>query len=404
MAEDPAVPGGHTLLVSYLYPSCHGWGTQLRAAALLRMLAARGGVSLLLLSRVPLSGPRDQETEALCRRVFQLRIRAEDEPRLADGVLDGRECLPSGVVEAVQAFAREERADTLFVFRPETCFLLEGALDSFSRRLLDLDESACRRNEGIDRLREQAGEAAPDPARRRAHVVARILEQKMLGRFDRVFVSSPDEARHASALCPEVRVHVLPNIMPLPAQTPPPPPAGPPEILFVGTLSYYPNEDAARFFAREIFPRIHAALGGAVRFRIVGQSCPPRVQALAALPGVEVAGFLPDLDEAYARASLAVVPLRAGTGTRLKILEAFGRGRPVVSTSIGAEGLEVADGRELLLRDGPEAFAQGCLEILRNPALAARLAEGGSRRVRESYTPERLLACYDAALSAVPAP
>jgi hypothetical protein len=140
------------------------------------MLAARGGASLLLLSRGDLPpGPDDPELEALCRRVLHLRITPPGPPAPPPppGGTPRLVCTPEQVPGALERFFREEGAGTLFVFRPETYFLMEGALPRFPRRFLDLDESGYRRMQNIDRLRAAQEGAAPDPARRRAHAVAR---------------------------------------------------------------------------------------------------------------------------------------------------------------------------------------------------------------------------------------
>ena len=110
--------------------------------------------------------------------------------------------------------------------------------------------------------------------------------------------------------------------------------------------------------------------------------------------GVELMGYQQDLAPFYTAAAVVAVPLRAGTGTRLKILEAFVHGRAVVSTSIGAEGLEVTDRKNILLADDPAAFAQACIEIIDQPKLAEEICEGATRLHREHYSEEALLRCY----------
>jgi glycosyltransferase involved in cell wall biosynthesis len=111
-------------------------------------------------------------------------------------------------------------------------------------------------------------------------------------------------------------------------------------------------------------------------------------------PGVEMMGYQKDLAPFHARAALVAVPLRAGTGTRLKILEAFALGRVAVSTSIGAQGLDVIDRKHILLADDPEAFARACIEVMDDPDLAARIRTEAYRLVRDRYSEEALLRCY----------
>jgi glycosyltransferase involved in cell wall biosynthesis len=157
--------------------------------------------------------------------------------------------------------------------------------------------------------------------------------------------------------------------------------------------------DAVLYFCREIFPLIRQKMGDRVVFRIVGISSPPEILALAENTGVQVMGYQENLEPFYASASLVVVPLRAGAGTRVKILEAFAYGRPVVSTTIGAAGLKVTDGENILLADSTEGFAQACVKVLETSELAERLVEGGRKLHRELYSAEALLRIYDEAMA-----
>ncbi|HKW78867.1 MAG TPA: glycosyltransferase family 4 protein, partial [Candidatus Limnocylindria bacterium] len=126
-------------------------------------------------------------------------------------------------------------------------------------------------------------------------------------------------------------------------------------ILFLGQLGYYPNTDALRWFRSEIWPRVRGACPE-TRLIVVGPSAPPDIAEWSA-DGVHVAGAVPDVRPYLAAATAVVVPLRAGGGTRIKILEALAMRCPVVSTPLGAEGLDVTDGHDILLADGAPAFA-----------------------------------------------
>lgn len=167
----------------------------------------------------------------------------------------------------------------------------------------------------------------------------------------------------------------------------PEPPAGyertggaTPELVFVGSLTYEPNIDGLEHFVAEVLPRVRAAVPDAV-LRIVGQGDEPRVTALAAAPGVELVGQVPSVTPELARAAAAVVPLRFGGGTRIKILEALAHGVPVVSTTVGAEGLGVRHEEHALIADTPDDLAAACVRILRDPALGAQLAANGATLV-----------------------
>jgi glycosyltransferase involved in cell wall biosynthesis len=158
----------------------------------------------------------------------------------------------------------------------------------------------------------------------------------------------------------------------------------PDTLIYPGALSYDANLDAMRYFLREIFPRIRAARPG-VRLRITGKTTPEQRAALPSTEGVELTGYVHDIRAAVAGAWAEVVPLRAGGGTRLKVLEALAIGTPVVSTSKGAEGLDLAAGEDLLIADTPEQFAQATLKLLGDPMLRERLAARGRATVQARY-------------------
>jgi glycosyltransferase involved in cell wall biosynthesis len=145
-----------------------------------------------------------------------------------------------------------------------------------------------------------------------------------------------------------------------------------PEVIFLGSMDWEPNIDGVEWMCREIWPRIRAAVPNAV-FRIVGRSPNGRVTRLAS-DSVTVTGSVPSVEPWLARAMAFVVPLRIGGGTRLKIFEAMSAGRAIVSTTIGAEGLPVEHGKNILLADDAQAFADAVIRVLKESALRRRLA------------------------------
>lgn len=161
-------------------------------------------------------------------------------------------------------------------------------------------------------------------------------------------------------------------------------------MLFLGSLDWQPNRDALQFLLREILPSIRAATPTAT-LHVVGRQPAKKLQEqVAETPGVNWVGEVPDIRPWFARAAVVLVPLRIGGGSRIKILESLAMGKAVVTTSIGAEGLEVTSGKDCLIADGPEAFAQGVVEILRSPERAATLGRQGRALVVERYDWSRL--------------
>jgi glycosyltransferase involved in cell wall biosynthesis len=145
-----------------------------------------------------------------------------------------------------------------------------------------------------------------------------------------------------------------------------------------------PNVDGVVYFLREIWPRIVAARPDA-RFVVVGADPAPTIRAHAG-PGVTIVGPVDDLRPYLAAAAVVVVPLRLGSGTRLKILEAWAMGRPVVSTALGAEGLEAVSGRHLLIADDAAGFASAVVRVLSEPELGDALGRAGRALVTERYS------------------
>ena len=146
-------------------------------------------------------------------------------------------------------------------------------------------------------------------------------------------------------------------------------------LVFVGSMSYIPNVDAAEFFVRDVLPLIAAEIPD-VTFTIVGARPSPSVQRLAVDPRVRVTGRVDDVRPYYHSAAAAIVPMRIAGGVRMKILEAMALGCPVLSTTIGAEGLALTDGHDLLIADTPHAIAAAVIRLLRDRTLRERLAAG----------------------------
>lgn len=162
-----------------------------------------------------------------------------------------------------------------------------------------------------------------------------------------------------------------------------------PSILFCGALDYSPNIDAIDWFAEQVWPQLRSALPD-LSWQIVGKSSGAHAQRWASLEGVELIGEVEDVRPYYQSAWLQVVPLRIGGGTRLKIVESLGMCCPVVSTTLGAQGLDLQSGRELLLADGAQAFGEQVLRLLSDLDLSAALQDAGSRTVRAQYRWQQL--------------
>jgi glycosyltransferase involved in cell wall biosynthesis len=283
-------------------------------------------------------------------------------------------------IEAAPPAYPSDAFDVIHVFRSATLPFAERYLKrDGGRRVewhLDLDDVESRVQERLARLYERHGRVTEQSVAERQAKESARQEVEFLGDWDRVYVCSEQDRNELQRRAGRRRagIVVLPNVVRLPPDPPPAPRSSRPTILYLGTFGYFPNVDAAVWLCREILPVIRK------------QSPGPEVRALRHIPEVEFVGEVPDIAPWYARADLVVVALRAGGATRIKLLEALAYRRPVVSTSIRAEGLDLVDDEHLLIADRGRHFGQQCLRLLGDAGLAARLAEAGRRRVEQRYS------------------
>jgi len=223
-------------------------------------------------------------------------------------------------------------------------------------------------------------------------------EARHAAHFARVLTVSRDDAQWLRAQNAALRVTVIENGVDTERCPFLPETAARNALLFVGTLGYPPNADAALWFCRDILPLIQHAVPD-VSLAIVGRSPRASVSALRQQPGVRVHENVAALAPFYENANIVIVPLRAGGGTRLKILEAMAYGRAVVSTPLGAEGLEVREGETIALADSPQTFAARVIALLQNRAERERLARNARQLVETRYAWKhiraKLLQVYD---------
>ncbi|MFT8244255.1 class I SAM-dependent methyltransferase [Roseomonas sp. BN140053] len=214
----------------------------------------------------------------------------------------------------------------------------------------------------------------------------RRIERDIFRRARLVITPSADEVPVIRQLAPEAQARDVPlySVPTAPVQRAEAAAfAGRDALVFVGGYAHPPNVDAALWLAREIMPIVWHAVPEA-RLLLVGSKPPPEVLALAG-ERVEVPGWVADLDPIYARARASVSPLRYGAGVKGKIIAALEAGVPVVTTPIGNEGLGLRDGVEALVGDGAAALAAQAVALLRDPALCARLANGGAALLRRRF-------------------
>jgi glycosyltransferase involved in cell wall biosynthesis len=253
--------------------------------------------------------------------------------------------------------------------------------------VLDLDDNENIRAERMAELHKNYGNTELAAHELRELPNLRRFQKLMLPRFSVSLLAGSGDRDIFAAEHPSIRFVRLPNVVRLP------PPvrnqsSEPFSLLFLGTLCYLPNEDALSLFCDSIVPKILERKPH-VNLRVAGTNATARVRALANREGVTFVGTVPDVSTEYERCGAVVVPLRGGSGTRIKILEAFSYRRPVVSTSLGAEGLGTVHGEHLLIADTPDEVAAACLRLLEDADLRGRLVENAYQWLLATHSIDR---------------
>ncbi len=218
-------------------------------------------------------------------------------------------------------------------------------------------------------------------AHRAFFTACRKMEETWLPRFSEVLAASFKDAATVLEIAPDTRVRVYPNAIP---RQPAPELVEEDAVVFSGNMEYHPNLSAARFFRKEVWPILKERWPG-LAWRLLGKNPSAVQQFTSGDDRIQVVGAVDDAVKELARAKVAVVPLLAGSGTRFKILEAWAARVPVVSTTIGAEGLPVHDGEDILLADTAAEFAEAVSRLLESPELRRRLARAGRLLLEKEF-------------------
>lgn len=208
-------------------------------------------------------------------------------------------------------------------------------------------------------------------------------EVKAFNRHDAIFATSERDKAIIEKDAPDIPKYVVPNGVDTDFFSPSETETEPFSMVFTGALSYVPNYDGMIYFLDEIFPIIQKVIPQA-KIYVVGSRPPAALQKYQS-NSVIVTGFVDDVRPYVDQASVFVVPLKMGSGTRLKVVEALSMKKPVVSTSIGCEGIDVTDGRHLLVRDEPATFAEAVINLFQDFKLRNHLIENGYQLVKNKY-------------------
>ena len=391
----------HILFLSQVLPYPLDSGAKIRQYHMLRHLAQRHKVTLVSFTRADDPPEAVDHLRGICHAVHTVPMRRSlwrNVRAAAKGVISG---LPMVV-------ARDEVAEMGLVLRrlveehaydvihadqlsmawwgrlaarlsgarpPYTLLDQHNAVYLLTRRMADTERNLLR---WIITVRE-------------ARAFARY-ERAMCQEFDAILTVTAEDRKHLLALfAPDERERLATRITEVPI-------CGDPEavspvahrdseqptVLHLGTMFWPPNANGVLWFAREVLPLIHQQVSQA-RFVVVGKNPPPEVQALATDPRIEVTGYVADPAPYLEAADAFVIPLHAGGGMRVKIVDAWLWGLPIVSTPVGAEGMRVQDGENILLAEDASAFARAVVRLLTEPDLNRRLRVAGRAWVEANY-------------------
>lgn len=390
------------LFLTQVLPYPLNAGPKVRAYHMLRHLAEGHQLTLVSFVRSDDTPEAIEHLRDICHAVHAVPIRRS----FARNVRAGLKGLFSGLPIVIVRDETAEMTATLHRLTQKAPFDVIHA-DQLS--MAGYGQIAARRgsprtlldeHNAIYMLAQRMATIEPDRLRRQimareAHAFARY-EAAMCRAYDALLTVTQEDQEHLLALFPPGQRASLAakfTVVPIcvdpektsPVTRRPRSENDPPTILHLGTMFWPPNVAGVVWFAREVFPLIRQQMPEA-RFVVVGKSPSREVQALTSDPHIEVIGYVPDPEPYLAAADVFIVPLHAGGGMRVKILDAWLWGLPIVSTPIGAEGIEIRNGENILLAEDAEAFARATLRLLTDEGLNQRLRTAGRAWVESRYS------------------
>jgi glycosyltransferase involved in cell wall biosynthesis len=313
---------------------------------------------------------------------------ADPDTRLSAFRFYGRPSLAAFVnplVPHFQSLVADSHYDLVHIFRLYLAELAAPWLGTNrrARLVIDCDENDVLAYRRIGAIERRLGHAlAAEMAEAEASAFVRFAKT-WLPQFDVVIAASRREARSLAAF--GARTLTVANVVPAPKRSPRRA-AHVPTILFVGTLGYAPNAEAIMWFVTRVFRRLQRALAYRPRLIIVGRHPPAALARLRFQRGIEVWDNATEIGRCYSSADLVIAPLRAGGGTRIKLIEAAHYGVPIVTTTLGAEGTSFQNGVDMLVADNADAFLRACLLLIRNRSLSRRLTRYARTKANRDYS------------------
>ena len=357
-------------------------GGKIRSYNLLRFLAKEHEVTLLSYY----GGRRDPDYEASLLKEIpgaQILYTAAPDANAMQRAVDYLYRLPRRAPYAVSKFTHPAVQTTVADwlssgrFDVAVCDFLSASLN-FPARLSTLTPCVLFQHNVESSLWQRMAVMESNPVKKLSFAIESAkmtrYERATLAKFHHVIAVSEYDRQQMLKMNPACQITVVPTgVDTQKFRVAPASSTSPPRVVFTGSMDWEPNIDAVDYFCSQIWPAIRKEFPDAI-FQIVGRNPFAKVQRLAS-ESVQVTGTVPSVAEYLEKASVVVVPLRIGGGTRLKIFEAMAMGKALVSTSIGAEGLEVESGRDLLLADDASSFADAVILLLRDAAIRRRIEQ-----------------------------
>ena len=392
------------LYLTQVLPYPLNTGARVRQYYVLRHLSQKHAVTLVSFVRPDDKLEHIDHLKSFCAAVHtvpMVRSRWRDGRAVLKGLVQRRPIIiERDEVESMHALLARLAASTRFDFvhADQISMAQYGLKDLGARRVLDMHNA-------FYLIVQRMADSEPSPVRRlilrrEARALARY-EAEICREFDEVvFVTNEDRRAIAIQLSrlkidlPHNRFHVIPICIDPIEKLPVTPVAQPFRVTALGVMFWPPNAEGVMWFAREGWPQVHAQFPNAC-LTIVGKNPPPELARLSGSLNIEVKGFVIDLDRILAETSVLIVPLHAGGGMRVKILDTWSWGIPIVSTSIGAEGIDARDQENILIADTIESFTHAVQRAFGDAVLNQSLRQNGRRWVEQKYDWRRVYADWD---------
>lgn len=388
-------------LISPCVPKLTGAGAQQRAMNHLRALSTIANVDLLVIYDQQKQRKLPSETEKLCAKykILYSEIRKHLESRMIIGAAFFNELIslvarrtPSGrYIKDAAIFLNETDYDLIFCFRISTAILVHHlkhlGLISFKRVVVDFDDiESITIKRAIKQRHAEFG--VEFSMIRRLHAIRAKSSEKFLSKVcDGIIVCSELDKICLLKYANKSRAFVIPNCIDVPTYIEDATPENNLSMLFVGSMSHLPNIDGIDWFIKKVYPLILNNTKVYSELVIVGYNPPKHLKKYEdKYPGIKVMGGVESVKEFYKKCNVVIAPIRFGGGTRVKILEGMSYSRPVVSTTLGAEGINIKSNENILIADTIESFSQMCLKLALDRKTRLRIGQNGFGLVSEQYS------------------